>query len=413
LRICFITPEYALNPPFGGIATYTRDAAQWFADQGHTVQVFVPSKDSTRQTLNDQRVQIHIVPYQRIRIRRILNYASKVIFLRSLREAYCGWSLLENSVNIWREVIKENKKEPFDIIEVADWSGLGFWGLFRKHLDVPVVVRSHGFVNENIPSWNQCGSRFQLALERYVVQNADMVLAASQERVKHYSELFHVPLNQITSLPYGLAVAYLQTTSRLEHLAPSTKTDIFYLGRIERRKGCDVLFHALEKVHQQIPSITARFVGYVAADMNSEFAEFLARNQDWVEHVEAVSHDQAMAYLAHSKMVVLPSRFETLPRVLLEALAVGTPQIATPVNGIPEVIEHNVTGYLVEPDNAIALAAAMADLYHLSDKEYTRMCQHSQQKAEADFDLSSVMPKQLSLYRKALKAYRDDTKQQI
>jgi glycosyltransferase involved in cell wall biosynthesis len=66
-------------------------------------------------------------------------------------------------------------------------------------------------------------------------------------------------------------------------------------------------------------------------------------------------------WLAAADALVLPSWAEGTPNVVLEALAAGRPVVATHVGGIPDVIEHGVTGLLVPPRDAPALATAMAE----------------------------------------------------
>ena len=90
MRICFVSPEYALHPPFGGIATYTRDAARWLAARGHDVHVVLVSRAGPLGTEDDAGVLVHSVPSQRIRPRRLLSFAGRLPALSLLREAHAG-----------------------------------------------------------------------------------------------------------------------------------------------------------------------------------------------------------------------------------------------------------------------------------------------------------------------------------
>jgi len=66
--------------------------------------------------------------------------------------------------------------------------------------------------------------------------------------------------------------------------------------------------------------------------------------------------------LRHVAVLVLPSKREPFGTVLSEAMAVGTPVVATAVDGLPEVVEDGVTGRLVPPGDPEAIAAAVADV---------------------------------------------------
>jgi glycosyltransferase involved in cell wall biosynthesis len=83
-----------------------------------------------------------------------------------------------------------------------------------------------------------------------------------------------------------------------------------------------------------------------------------------------VPHTEVQRLLARTAVVVLPSHREGLPLVLLEALAHGRAVVATPVGGIPSLVEDGATGLLVPPGDAEALRAAIARL--LGDKDLRR-----------------------------------------
>jgi glycosyltransferase involved in cell wall biosynthesis len=340
---------------------------------------------------------VHSVPTQRIKPRRLLNYAARVSGLSFLRDAYAGWNRLEDSVGTWRAVSELSRRESFDVVEVADFSALGFWGTLRPRRPTPILVRSHGYQKLDLPGWNQDGARFQLALERYSVRHADFVLAASIERVSHYQAIFDVEPLKVGALPYGISMPGPPSFDAPVGQDAKVVT-VLYIGRVELRKGCDVLFEALGIAHGRRPSIRAVFIGPIAEDMMHAFAAFLEETASWTQYQGTVPQEQITACLREGDMIVLPSRFETLPRVLIEALAAGVPQVATPVNGIPEIVDDGVTGILVEPDNPEALAAAIERL-SASPELRSMMAQRSRARAFEKFDIEKVMPRQVEVYR--------------
>lgn len=397
MHISFVTPEYALKPPFGGIATYTRDAARWLVDHGHTVHVVMVSRKELPSTIDDGGVQVHTVLPRRIKPRRLLRYFALVPGLDSLREAYAGWDLLENSLGAWRALSSLSRGCKMDLVEVADFHGLGFWLAASPMRRTPLLVRSHGYANKAIPGWDWPGIDFQLALERFTVRRADFVLTMSVERVANYCAMFDVAPSQIGPWPIMVDMQkYRARNSDQSGAAGHPK--VLYLGRVERRKGCDLLIKALHQVHQAAPDMRVTFVGAVADDMKSEFDAFLCEAGGWVTHVGPVPQDDVVSYLNQSDMIVLPSRFETLPRVLVEALATGVPQIAARANGIPEIVEDGVTGLLVDPLTPEALADAIRRLC-VSPELRMEMAQKSRARACRKFDINRVMPVQLEVYR--------------
>ena len=132
MRICFLTTEYALHPPYGGIATYTREAARWLAAKGHEVDVVLVARAGPHGVREDAGVMVHTVPTQRIKPRRLLAYAARIPGLATLEDAYAGWNLLENSVGAWKAIDRLSRTRRFDVVEAADYSGLGFWGMLPR-----------------------------------------------------------------------------------------------------------------------------------------------------------------------------------------------------------------------------------------------------------------------------------------
>ena len=81
--------------------------------------------------------------------------------------------------------------------------------------------------------------------------------------------------------------------------------------------------------------------------------------------------EEVAPILAAADMFVFPSFYDALPTVLMEAMAAGLPVVATNTGGIPEIIEHGVTGLLIQPGSSDALVEAVASL--ASDTDQRRM----------------------------------------
>ena len=94
---------------------------------------------------------------------------------------------------------------------------------------------------------------------------------------------------------------------------------------------------------------------------------------------------------------VLPSLDDTLPQVLLEAMARGRPVIATAVGAIPQAIEDGVEGRLVSPGDVAALAAALTDFHQASDAA-RQMGERAQDRAHASFTWKRVVEGYESVY---------------
>jgi len=396
LRLCFLTRDYALYPPFGGVATYVRDAAQWLASEGHDVQVVCVNRRHRAHIAQDGLVRVHFVGPKRIRPRALVGLVARLPGLHGLLEAYSGWDLLENSLGGWSMVDKLAREAPFDLIECDDYEGKAFWGLWPNHR-YRIVLRGHGIIHLDLPFAQYRGARFHHRLETLCADRADFILTAAQYLVDSYHTELSLRHNRIVSLALPMAV------DEMAQRYPKTeRTDdrvvILYVGRLEHRKGTDSLFTALTDVRQRGVAIQCILVGAPEAEFTTQLDDFVTSNGSWVTYAGALPQNQVFEYMARADMLVLPSRTETLPRVLIEAQALGLPQIATRVGGIPEIVEDGVTGFLVDAGDAAALADAMMKLC-LDPQLRGRLAKASRVRAAARYNVDVIMNRQLEIYR--------------
>ena len=137
-----------------------------------------------------------------------------------------------------------------------------------------------------------------------------------------------------------------------------------YIGRIEPRKGVIDLVRAAPAISTGAPAVRIVIVG----------DDPYASDPDYVRAVDSAAGierhpwvDNSPGLMRHLDVLVLPSHREPMGTVLAEAMAVGTPVVATRVDGLPEVVVDGVTGVLVEPGHPEQLAAAV--LRVLGDRE--------------------------------------------
>ena len=139
-----------------------------------------------------------------------------------------------------------------------------------------------------------------------------------------------------------------------------------FVGRVEPRKAPDVLVAAAPAIRAGAPGARVVLVGGgdpLAGD--PAYARRVTGSPD-VEVVPWV--DGAAGLMRHLDVLVLPSRSEPFGTVLAEAMAVGTPVVASRVDGLPEVVDDGVTGALVAPDDPAALAQAVLEVLARRDE---------------------------------------------
>lgn len=187
--------------------------------------------------------------------------------------------------------------------------------------------------------------------------------------------------------PYGTARAWLKVEPKT-HL-------IVGLGRLEPIKGFQSLVKALPLVLSAIPSARLLLVGEGSLRMALEADARALGVADRLE-IAGVRPDAA-TFLAAADLVVVPSLNEGMGRVLVEAMALGRPVVATRAGGIPAVVGDGQTGSLVPPNDPPALARAVSEL--LKDPGLRqRMGEAGCRRAE-QFSLAVMEARLLELYR--------------
>ncbi len=134
---------------------------------------------------------------------------------------------------------------------------------------------------------------------------------------------------------------------------------IGFVGRIEPRKGPLDLVRAAPQIRAGAPGARIIVVGDDPYDSAPDYAQRVRGSRD-VEHVAWVP--DAAALMRHLDVLVAPSRQEPFGTVLAEAMAAGTPVVATRVGGLGEVVADGVTGRLVTPGRPDELAAAVLEV---------------------------------------------------
>ncbi|MFP5363795.1 MAG: glycosyltransferase family 4 protein [Thermoleophilia bacterium] len=134
---------------------------------------------------------------------------------------------------------------------------------------------------------------------------------------------------------------------------------IGFVGRIEPRKGPLDLVRAAPAIRAGVPNARIVLVGDDPYDSAPDYARRV-REAPGVEHIAWVADGAAV--MAHLDVLVAPSRQEPFGTVLAEAMAAGTPVVATRVGGLAEVVADGVTGRLVAPGRPDELAAAVLEV---------------------------------------------------
>jgi glycosyltransferase involved in cell wall biosynthesis len=159
-------------------------------------------------------------------------------------------------------------------------------------------------------------------------------------------------------------IDHLAFHPRHRHLSEAIPR-ILSIGRLREKKGLDTLIDACELLRQRGIKFQCEIVGY--GDQHDRLEALIASYGlgGLVVITGKLEREEVIARYAKTTIYVQPSRVaadgdrDGIPNVLLEAMAMGLPVIATKVSGIPELVQHERNGWLIEPDSPHVLADAI------------------------------------------------------
>lgn len=182
-----------------------------------------------------------------------------------------------------------------------------------------------------------------------MLRQADVVFAVSAWGARTLVERGYLPhAERVAVVRNGVAPAWFQRPD--PPLPPPA--DLLFVGRLDPQKGVDLLLDAL----RHLPGTTLRIVGEGPQGEELRRAAADPALAGRITFAGALDPQGVRAQMAAAGALVLPSRRENYPLVLLEAMAAGVPVVATAVGGVAELLDDGAAGWLVPPGDPAALA---------------------------------------------------------
>jgi glycosyltransferase involved in cell wall biosynthesis len=223
----------------------------------------------------------------------------------------------------------------------------------------------------------------------YLYRRADGVICSCDAMMNDFAENFKLPREKLVRIYNPVDTETVQEQANIgENPFCGPGPHLVAAGRISREKGFDLLLDAMPVVLQHLPNARLAILGDGPLK-----TQLTARVQD-LRLAETVSflgfQQNPWRYLKHADLFVLPSRYEGLPNILLETLALGTPVVATDCPGaIREVRNTGTDIALVPPENPKALAEAIVSACGVFKDSSHRTA--TSQSALRKFDLQKVV----------------------
>jgi glycogen synthase len=293
-----------------------------------------------------------------------------------------------------------------DVVHTHTWY-VGLGGMLTQAIhDLPLVVTLHSL--EPLRPWkaDQLGTGYAVSTwaERLAVERAERVIAVSAQMRADILSHFQVAPERVVVIHNGVDADAFRRTEAREVLARHQVREpyVLFVGRISEQKGIFQLLEAARALPDEVslvlcasspdtPELAARLQAAVAGRPRVQ----------WINAMLPVS--EVVQLYSHAAVFACPSIYEPFGLINLEAMACGTPVVASRVGGIPEVVVDGETGWLVPPGDAAALAEALR--VSLADPTRARrMGEAGRRRVEAHFSWDRIAEHTLAVYRDAIAA---------
>ncbi len=226
-------------------------------------------------------------------------------------------------------------------------------GMLAAHLlGLPFSMTLHGISETDYPAGLLLGRK---------VARAQFVACASwfmRAQAMRFSDPADWPKLHVVRCGFDPAAL----PSFAETPGPARPLRFICVGRLSSEKGQRGLLEAFRALRERGVAAELEFVGDGPERAALEASAAALGQGGAVTFAGALPEERTLARIAQADVLVLPSFMEGLPMVLIEAMALGKPVIASAVAGIPELVAHRENGLLVRASDWAALADAMAEL---------------------------------------------------
>lgn len=387
----------------GGMNVYVRELTRALGRRGIGVDVFTRSQDEH-------------VPH----VLHDLGYGNRVVHIPSGPEHPLQKDELQAHLPEFVERIQDfsgRKGLSYDLIHSHYWlSGAAALQL-QTEWKVPIVQHFHTLgemKNQVARSPGEVASPARIEMEGRLLAEVERVVASTDAELAQFRWLYHAPTNRAVVVEPGVDTTHFYPIPRDEARefigVDDQRRIVLFVGRIEPLKGLDSLLRAValiqtdgqldlhlmviggepEAGEQQMDAEMRRLLDLTAELGIKDTATYLGRrDQDTLQY-----------YYSAAEVVVMPSHYESFGLVALEAMACGTPVIASETGGLLFLVQDGETGFHVPTAMPAALAERLVTL--LGDRELRARLGAQAAEYARGFDWRGVADRIIEVYRELI-----------
>jgi glycosyltransferase involved in cell wall biosynthesis len=342
------------------------------------------------------RIALKLDPLRFDRIVVSTRYWRRVAFLDELRDAGIPVVQLERrsraDLLAWRRFWAVLRREHVDVVH-AHKHGSNFWAaVLAPAAGVPVVV-----AHEH--SWAFEGEPLRRLIDRQVIaRRADAIVAVSEQDRRRMIEIEGIPAALIRTIPNGIPpLAPTGRDVRAELGIPPGAPVVGTVSLFRSEKALDLLVDAVALLRRDFPDLRALIAGDGPAEKRAELEAHIASRGVRDAVVLLGRRSDIADVIASFDLAIICSDFEGCPLSVVEYMASGKAVVATRVGGLPALVEDGVSGLLVPPRDADALARAVGELLRDPERR-AAMGEQGRERQRRDYDEGAMLRRFEDLY---------------
>jgi D-inositol-3-phosphate glycosyltransferase len=343
----------------GGMNVYVREVARELGRRGTPVDVFT-RRESEREPEIDDSIgpNVHVVT--------ISAGGLGLVDPNALAEA-----TQEFAAGVHKYATRRNR--GYDCIYANYWLSGKAADVLRRSWNIPLVQMFHtlGAMKNRIANQPMIDPRVVGEME--IIRTADRIVAATQAEYAQLLWLYRADRRKVSIVPPGVDASRFapvpRDTARAAVGLRAGERMLLFVGRLEPLKAVDTIIEAAKQIRDtdrdELSGV--RFVIVGGDQYNPERRRLAGLAQslgvaDSIDFVGSKDHTQLPNYYSAAEALLMPSDYESFGMAALEAMASGTPVIASGVGGLQYLIKDGETGFLIPVRDAGALAAKIRQL---------------------------------------------------
>jgi D-inositol-3-phosphate glycosyltransferase len=353
----------------GGMNVYVRELTRFLGRVGVHVDVFTRSQDE------------HIP-----QVSHDLGYFNRVVHISAGPERFLPKIELPAYTQEFAQGILEfsKKKEiTYDLVHGHYWLSGVAGQILKDAWDAPLLQMFHtlGIMKQQIGRTNEeREGDYRIKGEGRVMQAADRIIAATEAERAQLEKLYGLNQHKVAIIPPGVDTHHfypIPPDEAKEAIGISPKDNMaLFVGRIEPLKGVDSLIRAMAILKENCMSFSCPdYLAIIGGDLEEDSKKIT----DEMHRLQSLCQELGLKdivlflgkrgqqtlpyYYSAAEVVVMPSLYESFGMVALEAMACGTPVIASRVGGLAFLVKDGETGFFVPAQDPDALAEKLRLLF--------------------------------------------------